>query len=101
MSFRRNKVDQLKVGELLSILVHRRTIVDSMSLRRTKVDPLKVGELLSILVYRRTIVDPMSFGRTKVYPLKVGKLLLILQCIACMNLFERKLYLIQKSLEFT
>ena len=52
-------------------------------------------------MYRRTIVDPMSFRRTKVDPLKVGEPLLILQCIACMNLFERKLYLIQESLEFT
>ena len=51
-------------------------------------------------MYRRTIVDPMSFRRTKVDPLKVGEPLSILQCIACMNLFERKLYLIQKSLEF-
>ena len=52
-----------------------------MSFRRTKVDPLKVGELLLILVYRRTIVNPMSFRRTKIDPLKVGELLLILHCI--------------------
>ena len=39
MSFRRTKVDPLKVGELLLILVYR----------QIKVDPFKVGELLSIL----------------------------------------------------
>ena len=58
--------------------MYRRTIVDPMSFWRTKVDPLKVGELLSILVHRRTIVDPMSFRRTKVNLLKVGELLSIL-----------------------
>ena len=52
-----------------------------MSFRRTKVDPLKVGELLLILVHRRTIVDPMSFRKIKVDPLNVGELLSILQCI--------------------
>ena len=71
MSFWRTKVDPFKVGELLSILVCRRAIVDTMSFRRTKFNPLKVVELLLFLWYRRTKVDP----------LKVGELLSILQCI--------------------
>ena len=58
--------------------MYRRIIVDPMSFRRTKVDPLKVGELLSILVHGRTIVIPMSFRRTKVDSLKLGELLSIL-----------------------
>ena len=61
--------------------MHRGTIVNPMNFRRTKVDPLKVGELLLILQ-------------------GIGELLSILCVLASMKLFERKLYLIQKSLEF-